>query len=206
MKPKRNRPPGRPRSGETDQPTDKIILMAASRLFLEYGYKEVSIDDVARACGVTKATIYYYYSSKAELFTETMIQMMKRIRERISSMLLEDLPLHERLLNVAKAHLSATVDIDLDGFMRGTKNSLTDKQIRQMREAENKMYESIETAFQTAIERNDIAEVNPTFAAHCYIALLKVGNFRGPSNEGIFANSDEAAEQIVSFLWKGLFN
>ena len=38
--------------------------------------------EVAKVCGVTKATVYYYYSTKADLFTATMIQMMVRIREK----------------------------------------------------------------------------------------------------------------------------
>lgn len=205
MKPKRPRSPGRPRANEKDQPTDELILKAASRLFLENGFKEVSIDDVANSCGVTKATVYYYYSSKARLFTETMIHMMNRIRQRISSMLLENLPLKDRLLNVAKAHLKATLEIDLDGVMRGTKNSLSDRQIQLMRDAEDKMYESIEQAFQSAIDKEEIPEVDAKFAAHSYIAMLRVGNYRNSTGEGIFSSTDEAAEQIVLFLWKGLF-
>lgn len=202
---KSHRPPGRPRFDETEQPTDAMILKAASRLFLDNGYKEVSIDDVARACGVTKATVYYYFPSKAELFTETMIQMMDRIRARILSILQEDIPLRERLLKVTEAHLTATLDVDLEGFMRGTKNSLSAIQIKKMREAEEKMYQAIEKTFSEAIANGEIREINPTFAAHTYVSLLKVGNYRDAENQGIFSSSELAAGQIVDFFWNGLF-
>lgn len=44
------------------------ILDVAYGLFFERGYKETSMDEIARAAGVTKPVIYSCFSSKAELF------------------------------------------------------------------------------------------------------------------------------------------
>ena len=43
------------------------ILEAATTLFVQYGYRKTSIDEVARAAGIAKGTLYLYYSNKAEL-------------------------------------------------------------------------------------------------------------------------------------------
>ena len=43
------------------------IIAAARRLFNRYGFKKVSMDEIAREAGVTKKTIYMYFSSKEEL-------------------------------------------------------------------------------------------------------------------------------------------
>lgn len=206
MKAKHNRSPGRPRSSDKEQPTEETIIQAASRLFLENSYQNVSVDDVAKKCNVTKATVYYYYDSKADLFTETMVQMMNRIREKMQVMLQEDLPLRHRLLNVTIAHLKATVDIDLDGFMREAKNTLTAEQIKKMHEAEANMNKAVEKAFVDAMAKDEIREINPTFAAQAYLSLLKVGNYKTSDNESIFSTVEETAEQIVRFFWQGLFS
>lgn len=206
MKAKHNRSPGRPRSSDKEQPTEETIIQAASYLFLENSYQNVSVDDVAKKCNVTKATVYYYYDSKADLFTETMVQMMNRIVEKIHSILVEDLPLRKRLLNVTEAHLKATVDIDMDRFMREAKNTLTAEQIKKMHEAEANMYRAIEKAFVDAIAEGEIREVNITFATQAYLSLLKVGNYKTTDNESIFSTVDETAEQIVHFFWQGLFS
>ncbi|MDC3411950.1 TetR/AcrR family transcriptional regulator [Aquibacillus sp. 3ASR75-11] len=205
MKDKKSRSLGRPRSGELKQPTNEIIINAATQLFLNHGYKQVSVDDVAKQCDVTKATVYYYYPTKAELFTEAMIQMMGQIRDYMNAMLMESKPLRERLLKIAKAHLQATVDIDLEGFMRETRSSLTEEQVIKIQQAEEKMFFAIEAAFSEAIKSGDISQINSKFAAHAYISLLKVGNYRNAKNEGIFPSVDETAEQIVTLLWNGLF-
>jgi len=43
------------------------ILAAAEQLYLRYGIRRTSIDDVARAAGIAKGTIYLYYDSKETL-------------------------------------------------------------------------------------------------------------------------------------------
>lgn len=43
------------------------ILAEAARIFNRLGYHGATLDDVARALGVTKAALYYYVASKEEL-------------------------------------------------------------------------------------------------------------------------------------------
>jgi len=44
------------------------ILASASELFSVRGYREVSIDDVARCAGLAKGTVYLYFKTKETLF------------------------------------------------------------------------------------------------------------------------------------------
>src|SRR5947209_9304383 len=45
----------------------EAILAAAGRLFAEKGYEATTMDDLAGAAGVSKATLYRYITSKEEL-------------------------------------------------------------------------------------------------------------------------------------------
>jgi len=47
--------------------TEVRIIKAALDLFLEYGIKKTSLEDVAVRCGLTRATVYRYYRDKKEL-------------------------------------------------------------------------------------------------------------------------------------------
>jgi len=51
-----------------DTPKRRQILVAAGRLFLAEGYAAVSMDALARAAGVSKATLYAYFPGKDALF------------------------------------------------------------------------------------------------------------------------------------------
>ena len=46
----------------------RLVLDAATALFMAQGYGAVSMDAIARAAGVSKATLYAHFSSKDQLF------------------------------------------------------------------------------------------------------------------------------------------
>lgn len=48
------------------------ILQAAHREFMQFGYTKITVDEVAKAAGVSKKTIYQYFNSKEEIFWEVM--------------------------------------------------------------------------------------------------------------------------------------
>ena len=48
--------------------TKEIILEEAFKLFLKKGYSEVSISVVQKELGIGRATLYYYFKNKEDLF------------------------------------------------------------------------------------------------------------------------------------------
>lgn len=205
IKQQKGRALGRPKNKDKTTSTKEVILQAATRLFFENGFQKVSVDDIAKAAGMTKATVYYYFDTKAVLFKETIVSLMRKIRKRILQILSTDKPLYDRLFDVTTAHLQATTSIDLNGFMRESRNSLSDEQIQEMKIAEENMYSSIEQAFLAAIDAGEIPNVNAKFAAHSYIALVKVGNYQQAEGTPIFPSVEEAAKNIVNVFWRGFF-
>lgn len=60
------------------------ILAAATERFVRHGYRKTSIDEVARAAGVAKGTIYLYYRSKPELLFHAVAHEKRRYLERLA--------------------------------------------------------------------------------------------------------------------------
>ena len=56
----------RPRSAGYDDQREAILAQAA-RLFAKRGYVGTSMNQVAQACGLSKATLYHYYKDKYSL-------------------------------------------------------------------------------------------------------------------------------------------
>jgi AcrR family transcriptional regulator len=48
----------------------EMILTKAKELFFSYGLKSISMDDLAKSAGVSKKTIYQFYSDKNELVAQ----------------------------------------------------------------------------------------------------------------------------------------
>jgi TetR/AcrR family transcriptional regulator, cholesterol catabolism regulator len=57
------------------------IVQAATDLFREKGVAGVSIDDIARAAGVDRSAVYYYFGNKEELFREIVIDSLIDVME-----------------------------------------------------------------------------------------------------------------------------
>jgi len=50
----------------------ECILMEAARAFARFGFKKTSVDEIAKAAGVAKGTIYLAADSKEDLFYQTL--------------------------------------------------------------------------------------------------------------------------------------
>jgi AcrR family transcriptional regulator len=205
-KEKKGRALGRPKAAGNERPTKEVILQTATGLFLRDGFQKVSVDDIAKEAGMTKATVYYYFETKAELFKEAMVGLMRRIREHIIQLLRTDEPLYDRLYAVMLAHLQATNTFDLDGFMRESRTSLSAEQIQEMKMAEENMFDSIEQAFIAAIEKGEIPNIHAKFAAHSYMALARVGNYKQADSTSFFTSIEETAKSILNVFWRGFFD
>lgn len=59
------------------------IRARAAEVFLKYGYKKTTIEDIARACGLGKAALYYYYPSKEAILAEAVREESERLVARM---------------------------------------------------------------------------------------------------------------------------
>ncbi len=63
------------------------IASAASVLFMEKGTAATSMDDIAKAAGYSKATLYVYFENKEEIISILVLDSMKKLYGYISSAL-----------------------------------------------------------------------------------------------------------------------
>ncbi len=130
---------GRPRSEEKR----RAIYEAASALFLDSGYDNVSMDRIAEQAGVSKQTVYSYFANKEALFctcveekcdsyglTSNLFDVTQPIREtltrtghKFSQMLLSDDAI--RLKRLLCAHAESNPKLSALFFDSGPKRLLT---------------------------------------------------------------------------------
>jgi AcrR family transcriptional regulator len=90
--------------------TDKRdrILDAAQRLFVRYGVKRTSIDDVAREAGIAKGTVYLSFASKAELFAAIADRLCANTLAGAKRIAIDAAPLTERLVGILDCYIGAS--------------------------------------------------------------------------------------------------
>jgi AcrR family transcriptional regulator len=49
------------------------ILQAAAAAFARYGYEKTTLDDISQSVGLNKASLYYYFKNKDDLFVAVVV-------------------------------------------------------------------------------------------------------------------------------------
>lgn len=75
---------GRPADAVGDE-TRRAVLAAARDQFSSIGYAATSNRSVAAAAGVTHGTVYHYFKTKLELFSEVVDQAYAQLLDRLES-------------------------------------------------------------------------------------------------------------------------
>ena len=84
------------------------ILINASDLFITYGFKSVTMDDIANKLGISKKTIYQHFENKTKLVEATTLYMFGIISQGIDCICeLEKNPIEELydIKNFVMVHL-----------------------------------------------------------------------------------------------------
>lgn len=75
------------------------ILETAAGVFLRYGFKKTSMDDLARAAGLSRQGLYLSFATKEVLFKEALLHLIATTRAASrAAVSREDLGVEERLL------------------------------------------------------------------------------------------------------------
>ncbi len=70
--------------------TQEAILDAMDTLMARYGYRKTTMDDLAREAGISKRTIYLYFSSKEEVALSSIGRVVQAAQARMKELALED--------------------------------------------------------------------------------------------------------------------
>jgi len=64
---------------------EQAIAAATKELFDQRGLRDAQIEDVARAVGINKALIYRHFSSKEDLYVQTVLLYLEELREALGA-------------------------------------------------------------------------------------------------------------------------
>ena len=68
------------------QAREEAILQSACRLLGEKAFDAMTMDDVANAVGIAKASLYKHFCSKEELCSAAMVQILGRVQAYLGSL------------------------------------------------------------------------------------------------------------------------
>ncbi|WKN43357.1 TetR/AcrR family transcriptional regulator [Tunicatimonas pelagia] len=101
------------------------IANAAEQLFLKYGVRSVTMDDIAKQLGISKKTIYQYFADKDEVVELATLRILERekkllaeVQER-SENAIHELYLFTRYIRQHIVEVNPSILFDIQKYHRG---------------------------------------------------------------------------------------
>jgi AcrR family transcriptional regulator len=70
--------------------TRDAILDATDRLLARYGYRKMTVEDIAREVGIGKGSVYLHFASKEEIVLSRVDRLVERLKERLRALARSD--------------------------------------------------------------------------------------------------------------------
>jgi TetR/AcrR family transcriptional regulator, cholesterol catabolism regulator len=180
------------------------VLETAARLICEKGYEAASVQDIADACGLTKAGLYYYIRSKEDLLLEIMSYGMDIFEERVLLQVLNIADPVERL----KACMEKNIFLVTEGWSKEVTiilhehETLTGAARAQINDRKKRYVHFLEASFEEAVREGRIRKVEPRVAAFSFLGMvLWIYKWFRPDGK---IPADQLAREMQALFFGGL--
>jgi AcrR family transcriptional regulator len=75
----------------------EAILDAAEDFLANFGYKKMTIDNLAQVVGIGKGSVYLHFTSKEEIALSHVDRIVERLKIKLKTIAAQDLPAEDRL-------------------------------------------------------------------------------------------------------------
>lgn len=179
------------------------VLDAANALFVEHGFKAVSMQQIANAAQITKATLYHHFRSKEDLFADVVKDAMTQSGEDIAQALAAGGTPAEQLARAAE-QLFARTHSDFGRLMTDVHEQLEPELRRRLLVEQAMPWERFRDVMRDAVDRGDLPPVDSDLAISMFVGMVW-GQIWLRKIEIIDLPMDEAlARTLVSVLFSGL--
>jgi AcrR family transcriptional regulator len=176
------------------------IIETATDLFMKFGVRRVTVEEICRTAGVSKMTFYKYYSNKKALLKSIWTGWLDEGYRKLYEIDAMDIPFREKLqriieykMNIIERMSPAFMDdlIHAEPEMKAFIDDLRRKNISLFMEY-----------IRGAQERGDMRKIEPAF----FLAILDMMRdvFQSDGLRRLYTNEADFIREIHNFLFFGI--
>jgi TetR/AcrR family fatty acid metabolism transcriptional regulator len=178
------------------------IMMAAARVFAQKGFHQSKIEEIAQEADVGKGTVYEYFASKLDLFSQMFQAGIWFYRDTISQEVKPELTISEQLRRFVYLHLEfVRSHQDIAGVLRQELIHVSPQVQGTIMEAHREIIKMLVGIFQEGIREGIFRQIDCELAAGMFFgAVHAVGASAGKTALDI----EKFACGIVDVFLKGI--
>jgi len=138
------------------------ILKGALAVFQDVGIDKTTMDEIASVSGFGKATLYYYFSSKDEVFIYVMEYGWKQLWEGIESKVIDNVGPRKKFIGIIKKMGKiVTQDKILYGFLFTAPSHMQNLEKQPWKAYQERLYAILQSIIEKGIEKKEFINLNP---------------------------------------------
>ena len=140
----------------------KRIILGALKVFNNHGIEKTTMDEIAHESGFGKATLYYYFSSKDDIFVEIMEYGWKMLWEGIETKIIQEVGPRKKFMGIVKK-MGQTVTSNkvLYGFLFTAPNYIQESQKQSWKTYQERLYAILQSIIEEGIKKKEFVDMNP---------------------------------------------
>lgn len=181
------------------------IIKVANKLFVEKGFEKTTMEDIAKALGVYKGSVYHYISNKADLFYEILVLTLDESNRKLAKIRRSPLGPGEKFKAVLAGYFDNIMEnaLEFQIILNERRHMLSKKQDRVVRKKMKTYEDHLLVALKEGIDAGIFrADLNPRVII---AGVISIGNglYKWFSFDGPLTYS-EVADTYVEFVLSGL--
>ncbi len=188
--------------------TRERIFQAALKIFAIQGFEGARMDRIAAEVGINKASLYFHFKSKEEIFRELFYDIIQKYRDKMKMIVTnhKDLPCKERLQAVYYEYLEYNLDNpEMDFWNRIyylPPSNLREEIMAATSESKKGFVADLSCIMEEGMKQKELKPMNPSHIANTFYYILTCIDL----SSGIMNKEQAILDMNNSFevLWNGI--
>ena len=188
--------------------TRERIFQAALRTFAQHGFEGARMDKIAAEVGINKASLYFHFKSKEEIFRELFQDIIKKYRNKMKVIVTssKDMPCKDRLKAIYNEYLEYNLDnAEMDFWNRVyylPPSNLREEIISITSETKKEFVTDLTYLMEEGIKQKELRPISASHMANTFYYILTCIDL----SSGLM-NKEQAIQDMnhcFEVLWTGI--
>jgi AcrR family transcriptional regulator len=182
-----------------DENKRKTIVQVAGKLFADRPFHEVRLEEVARAAGIGKGTVYIYFKSKEELYYSLLYDGFADLVEQLQNRLADaGLNFSDKIRVIVQALIDFSIrHPQLVEVMRSTAVPDANSQWGGKR---RELTDLIERVIRQGVEAASLADPRPDLTAQYFLGMIRAALIHGPNH----LDGESLSQHVSGIILNGI--
>jgi AcrR family transcriptional regulator len=182
----------------------QMIVKASRDLFMRYGIKRITVEEICKTAGVSKMTFYKHFKNKLDLALYTLDNIFEEGIDRYKRIMDQDIPYSEKAKEIIKLKLESTEDLSkemLKDFYDRSIPEVADTMQKIAQENFKLLFDDLKAAQKKGEIRQDI---------NLYFIMHMLGQMQEMATDekllSMYGSTQALASEFINFFFYGILS